>query len=71
MKCGKARCCGHLIAWAAPGTQVKCPECGKLVRTGPVREVPDIGKPVAADNKLQRMWARHVEQKENAGNAGR
>ena len=71
MKCGKARCCGALIAWASPGTQVKCPECGKMVRTGPVREVPDIGKPAATDNKLQRMWARHVEQKENAGRAGR
>lgn len=71
MRCGKARCCGQLIAWAAPGTQVKCPECGKLVRTAPVREVPEIGKPVAAESELSRRWARHVEQKENSGNAGR
>ena len=72
MRCGKARCCGALIAWAAPGTQVKCPECGKLVRTGPIREVPDIGKPVAQNSGITaKEWRKRVEQKESAGNAGR
>ena len=72
MRCGKAKCCGQLIGWAAPGTQVKCPACGKLVRAGPLRDVPEIGKPVAQNSGITaKEWRKRAEQKEGAGTTGR
>ena len=52
MRCGQVRCCGELIAWAAPGTWVVCPRCGKNVTAKSVARLP--GHDTPAQKKVGR-----------------
>ena len=57
MRCGKVRCCGELIAWAEPGTWVRCPRCGQMVTAKTVARVPEWEP--AASGKQRKGVVKH------------